>query len=311
MSVWKQGLFAACAWGFLNLAATANSPQADAGTDASVVDAQLFAGDYENVEASARTALKTDPEDGNSWRVLADSLAARGRHRSAVEAYAQALQHGVSKPLSVQMSLASLHQFAGRKNEAKRLWQVVFRSWREGGVNDARELVAAAEAALALGQGEPSLKRLALRVYEEAIDRGPDDPAAYIGLGELLLSSYNNAEAVPLFEKALQLAPQDARALLAMARAQHFDHQPDAVNTARAAVALAPGWVDARLFLSRVLISSEDVADAKEQLEAALSVNPRAVEALSLFGWIARPPRRRGNGEAADEAGRHNRPGIR
>ncbi|MFT5447102.1 MAG: tetratricopeptide (TPR) repeat protein [Gammaproteobacteria bacterium] len=288
MRAWQHVLFSGCVWGLLSIGAGGGAIAAAAEPPAVVNAAheQLHASDYEGAEASARAALKMDPEDGNSWQALADSLSARGRHLSAIEAYTQALRHGVARPLSVQMSIANLHRFAGRKNAARELWQFVFRSWRDGGVDDAQELVAAAEAALALGQGDPSLKRLALRVYEEAIGRTQDDPAAYIGLGALLLSSYNNVEAVPLFEKALQIAPQDPRALLAMARAQHFDHRSDAVHTARAAVALAPAWVDARFFLARVLINLEDTIGAHEQLEAALATNPRAVEALSLLAAL-------------------------
>lgn len=296
MRGWKLALFSACAWSLLSIGAGAAAAELPAAVD--VAYEQLRASDYEGAEASARAALKINAEDGNSWRLLADSLSARGRHMLALEAYTQALQHGVSKPLSVQMSIANLHRFAGRKDEAKQLWQVVFQSWRGGSVTDGQELIAAAEAALALGQGDPSLKRLALRVYEEAIDRAQDDPAAYIGLGELLLSSYNNVEAVPLFEKALQVAPQDPRALLAMARAQHFDHQPDAVHTARAAIALAPGWVDARFFLARVLTDQDDIIGAQEQLEAALAINPRAVEALSLLAALRD---RRGDKEAVKQ----------
>lgn len=241
---------------------------------------------YVEAEESARAALLLEPEAGDVWHLLGDALQARGRQTLALDAYSQALRYLSSRPLTAQMSMAKIHRHAGRDDDANTLWQAVMRAWRAGDVDGAHELVAVAEAALALGQGDPSRKRTALRLYEEALDRAPDDPAPYIALGELLLSSYNNAEALPLFDKALRIAPQDPRALLAMARSQHFDHEPAALQTARAAVMRAPAWVTARVFLARLLVEQDDPQGAKVELEAALAVNPRSVEALSLLAAL-------------------------
>ena len=74
MRVWKHALFSACIWSLLSLEAGADAG-AGAGASAAVAEPsavadvaheQLHASDYEGAEASARAALKNDPEDGNS-----------------------------------------------------------------------------------------------------------------------------------------------------------------------------------------------------------------------------------------------------
>ncbi|MFT5173413.1 MAG: tetratricopeptide (TPR) repeat protein [Gammaproteobacteria bacterium] len=246
----------------------------------------MVASSYAQVEQSARAALVHDFEAADIWHLLGDALSARGRTYLALDAYSQALQHASSRPLALQVSMARIHLGDARDDDAQVLLQSVLGIWRTGGVDDAHELIAVAQAALTLGRGDPALKRTALQVYEEAINHAPNDAAAYIGLGELLLSSYNNAEAVPLFDKALQLAAQDPRALLAMARSQHFEHAPEALQSAQAAVDLAPGWAAARVFLAQVMVRQENPRAAQEQLEAALAANPRSVEALSLLAAL-------------------------
>ena len=248
--------------------------------------AQLDASRYAAAEESARAALVHDPEAGDIWHLLGDALSARGRHSSALQAYAQAMQHGSSRPLAAQVAMARIHHGDARDDDAQPLLNAVLGAWRAGAVVNAHELIAVAEAAAALGRGDPAMKRIALQVYEEAIRRAPDDAAPYIALGELLLSSYNHAEAVPLFDKALQLGEHNPRALLALARAQHFDHAPAALQSAQAAVALAPDWAAARIFLAQVLEDQENPRAALHQLEAALAVNPRSVEALSVLAAL-------------------------
>ena len=247
---------------------------------------QMAASRYVQVEQAARAALVHDIEAADIWQLLGDALSARGRNYLALDAYSQAMQHASVRPLALQVSMARIHLGDGRDDDAQALLNDVLQIWRAGAVEEADELIAVAQAALALGRGDPALKRTALQLYEAAINRAPNDAAAYIGLGELLLSSYNNAEAMPLFDKALQLAAQDPRALLAMARAQLFDHAPEALQSAQAAVALAPQWAAARILLAQVLVEQEDLRAAQDQLEAALEANPRSVQALSLLAAL-------------------------
>ncbi len=241
--------------------------------------------------AQAQTLLEahldTHPDDGGAWHLLGDSLAARGRDAGALAAYRRALALDAPRPLSTRVAAAAVEARTGDTTAAEVGWSAVMNAWRGGGVEDPRELMAVAAAARALGHGDPALRRTALRLYEEAMARAPEDPAPRAALGGLLLASYNNAEALPLFQEALALDPGDPVALLGLARSLHFDHGAGAVDAARAAVAAAPGRVDSRVFLARLLAEEQDPDAARGELEAALAVNPRSPEALSLLAALA------------------------
>lgn len=239
---------------------------------------------HAQAEAAARAQLDARP--GDAWQVIGASLAARGRDGAALDAFARALDAGVTRPLEVRVAMAALRARAGDGDAAQAHWRAVLEQWRAGGVEDAHELLAVADAARALGRGDPSLRRTALRLYEEAIVRAPDDPAPRVALGELLLASYNGEEALPLFREALELAPEGPGALLGLARALHFERDEGARDAARAALAHAPELVPARVFLAQLLAEDDDPDAAREALDAALAVNPRAASALSLLAAL-------------------------
>jgi tetratricopeptide (TPR) repeat protein len=241
---------------------------------------------YGAAAEAARARLARDEGDAGAWQALADAHAARGRSAAAVAAYREALARGTERPLQATVALARLHALAGEAGQANALWTDVMQRWRAGGVDDARELMAVAAAARALGRGDPALRRTALRIYEEAMDRAAEDPAPRVALGELLLASYNNQEALPLFEQALALDDADVDALLGLARSHYFDDSGSARDAARAALKVAPGHVQTRVFLARLLLDEEDLAGTERELEAALEVNPRSPEALSLLAGL-------------------------
>ena len=93
------------------------------------------------------------------------------------------------------------------------------------------ELTVAASAARYLGVSDPQLYKDAVRVYQEAIDKDATNLSAYTALGDLLLEKYNNTEAIEVFRDALKIEPEHPELLLGLARSQHFDHSPEAMET--------------------------------------------------------------------------------
>jgi len=72
------------------------------------------------------------------------------------------------------------------------------------------------------------------------------DPSALdtgVALGELLLEKYNNREALQVFREVLQEDDQHPRALLGLARSQHFDFSSQAVASTLKALELNPNLV--------------------------------------------------------------------
>ena len=239
---------------------------------------------YAQAEAAARAQLHARP--GDAWQLIGEALAARGHDAAALDAFAQALAAGAARPLGVRTAQARLLARSGDEDGAQAHWREVLDRWRAGEAADARELLAVADAARALGRADPSLKRTALLLYEEAMVLAPQDPAPRVALGDLLLASYNAEEAMPLLQQALELAAEDPHALLGFARALHFERSDTAVDTVRAALAQAPDLVPARVFLARLLLDDGDAHAARVELEAALAVNPRSPQALSLLAGL-------------------------
>ena len=109
---------------------------------------------------------------------------------------------------------------------------------------------------------------------------------AGIALGELLLEKYNNQEASALFRELLAIDDKHPRALLGLARSQHFDYSSQAVTTALQSLSINPNLVPARVFMARLFIELEQYGDARREAELALEINPVSLEALTMLGVI-------------------------
>ena len=90
--------------------------------------------------------------------------------------------------------------------------------------SDVPALLAQAEAAQSQGKAE-----LAQRLAQSAVVADPADPAAYIGLGDIYARQGLNDFARNSYEKALDIDPQQAAALKAIA-ALDKDAKPDTAS---------------------------------------------------------------------------------
>ena len=123
------------------------------------------------------------------------------------------------------------------------------------------------------------------RLYHALLERQPDEVNALHLLAVLRQQQGRAAEAVPLFERALALAPGVAaihgnygNALQALARTEA------AAEQYRRALALDAGFVDARYNLARLLKETGRFAEAVEAFDAVLAAEPRAVAVLNEAG---------------------------
>jgi tetratricopeptide (TPR) repeat protein len=120
-------------------------------------------------------------------------------------------------------------------------------------------------------------------VYGEALARDPDNSAAGVALGELLLAKYNNTEALETFRGVLARDPEFAPAILGLARSQHFDHSSEAMQTVEQSLAINPNLVPARAFLARLHMESERYQEAEREARRGLATNPNSLEALAVL----------------------------
>jgi hypothetical protein len=111
-----------------------------------------------------------------------------------------------------------------RSGETERLemkWQRFARAWHQGGrfamtVLHPEEIPAQAGPArfidAAAGLEAAGQRRAARTAYESAISRWPDEPLAWLGLGNVALAEGDRAAAADAYLRAILLAPDDAAA---------------------------------------------------------------------------------------------------
>ncbi len=249
--------------------------------------ALLEAGRFADAAEAARTVIAGSPEATDAWRILGDALAATGQNEEALAAYGRVSPTPSGPRLDVEMAMARLEQLYGLAPDWRQRIQRVLSAYRTRPATlSAKEIRAAGDAAWALARQDPALYATALRIYEHAIKRDPEDPASHVAIGDLLLDRFNNEEALEAYRSALKLDPEFAPALLGIARSQHFDHSTGAIDAARRVLEARPDDTGALVLLARLHIELEDYDEAEKFIHRALSINPRLPQALTLLAAL-------------------------
>ncbi len=117
------------------------------------------------------------------------------------------------------------------------------------------------------------------------VDKNPGDFEAHYNLAAMLEARGRVGEAIPQYELALRIRPQDPTANNALGGALHATGHPDeAVLHFQAALEARPDYFDARYNLGIVLAEQDDFAAAAEQLRAAVDLNPQDADAHANLG---------------------------
>ena len=249
-------------------------------------------GRLDEAERAAKQAVSGELAVALS-NTLGEVLYARGNVAEAEAAFRRSIDGGAADDLSARLNLAILEHERGNNAEAMRAFDAFIDVYNGSEQLSPDDLTAVATAVRYLGPTDPELFRDALRAYDEAIAALRDSvdlPSSVweprIRLGELFLEKYNSTDAQEAFGEVLSLNPHHPRALLGRARAKYFDGTPEALALVEQALEVNPGLVPARVFLARLRIDFEDYDAALEEAEAALSVNPRSLEALSIAAAV-------------------------
>ena len=158
-----------------------------------------------------------------------------------------------------------------------------------------RGLVAVGAAAARLGFDSPGLFRDALRVFDAAAARDPDDPEPRLAAGELLLSKFNSADAHDSFGAVLERNPQHPDALFGLARLPAAARPalpegvppPDPLETL---LEVNPVHPRARaLEVQRLLEAGrhEEAADRARDAAQSLPSSPEILTALGAVHFVA------------------------
>lgn len=243
---------------------------------------RLRAGEYGPAAELARAAIAESPT-ADAWTTLGLALAENGKTTGAQDAFRQAITLQPDAALRARVALALLRVHGRQNDTAYQELQTVLDDYRDR--TDellAQELHSLGDAARTLASRDAGLFRLAVDYYRLAIERDPDNLAVRVTLGDLLLEKHNNTDALATYRGALQRDEAFAPAILGVARSQHFDHIPAALETALSSLELQPTLVAAHTFVARLQLEIQAYPAAEEHLTAALAVNPQSLPTLSM-----------------------------
>ncbi|MBI2945573.1 MAG: tetratricopeptide repeat protein [Candidatus Wallbacteria bacterium] len=211
--------------------------------------------------------------------VVASALAqARaGRYEEAIRALEPAAAAGDGE---AKLERGRLLLEVGRRKEAIEAFVGLVEDFNARKPADSASLTWAGAAGAYTGSAQQ-----AIRILEMAQKADPQNARAFLEAGLLFARSYQSGDAERELKAALALTPSDPAALTALARVQFDCFRADEMKkTAAKALAADPGRYEARLLLARVMLQEEETETrARAELEAALAVNPRSPETLSLL----------------------------
>ena len=251
------------------------------------IDQLRLAGEYTAAIELAEYELGNDLDNRLIKHRLGELHLDTGNLDAAQVIFEQLISTPGSDQLSAKYLRSQIHRQRGELNKAEVLWGEIREAYDTVDEATARDLFAIASATRELGRNDPQLFQDAVWMFDQAQRKDPALLEAGIALGELLLEKYNSQEAAGAFGEVLEIDDDHPRALLGMARSQHFDFSIEAPQTTLQALGRNPNLVPARVFLARLLIEIEQYTEARIEVERALEINPVSLEALTLRAVIA------------------------
>lgn len=126
----------------------------------------------------------------------------------------------------------------------------------------------------------------AMKSFEEALKKYPDDPTVRIRFGELFYERFNRNEALKLLTEALEIEPTNAQGMLSLATMLSRGFDSKAMELAAKAAEADPGLYQAHELLARLLLENSEEDKAIEAARSALKANPKALNARATLGVI-------------------------
>jgi tetratricopeptide (TPR) repeat protein len=177
---------------------------------------------YDEAEAAANTAIKLNPNVPDTQRALAFVYEVQGEYELAIEAYKEAIAaHPRLSFLHIALgksyrAIGYRLQLQGQWEEAKPFFDLAVAAFEEAIQLDPNDVGSYDEIGWTYGHhmgDDREVKQRGVDYLEEALRRDPNHPLVYRHLGQVYYDLRNYEEAVPAFEKGLEiggLAPTDA-----------------------------------------------------------------------------------------------------
>ena len=173
-----------------------------------------------------------------------------------------------------------------RADAVARARRIVAAYERDGGRSSA-EHTSAGRAYVLLGSGNAGAVRAALGAFDRATALDSTNLEAQRRTGALFLDKYNAPEARASYAAVLARAPNDAEALLGLARVEEFEGKGTALATARKSVAANARHADALAYVARLQLDAEAFDSARVTALAAVTADSTALDGWAVLGSLA------------------------
>lgn len=240
---------------------------------------QLATGRYAEAAESAKKAASLDEKLRlEALPLQAEALSRRGKLDEAIRLLEPLQSEAGARRL--RLVLGGLYLQTGRSAEARAKLLSLIDDYNDGSIakNDAEGLALVGRAAHLLRSA-----RDANDAYAES-ERAGKRVETLLFRADLFLEKYDPGHAEEVVREALQMAPNDPEALVAMARVK-LDQTLDfgaAERVIERALAIDPNLASAYFVKVGIALRDMDLASADRACEAGLAINPNDLELLSM-----------------------------
>ncbi len=118
--------------------------------------------------------------------------------------------------------------------------------------------------------------------FRDLVKQNPKNADYRVRWGYLFFERFNSEEAHGLFEEALKIDKDNARAYLGIAQVESEGFSKHAVEAAQKAADLDPKLYEAHEQLAYLALEDNDEATAAKQADLALAISPEALDAMAI-----------------------------
>jgi cellulose synthase operon protein C len=123
-------------------------------------------------------------------------------------------------------------------------------------------------------------------VFEALLKANPRNADYRARYADMFYERFNPSDAEKLYEEALGLDPKNPRALLGMAQLAADNYDPKANDFAAKAIESDPKFYQAHELMAKIALEDDNTAKAESEADAALAIQPDAVDAIAVKAAI-------------------------
>jgi tetratricopeptide (TPR) repeat protein len=262
-------------------ALTGKNPN-DAEAAHGLIRAQIETGDYAGAEKRARDFLNAHSAEASVRVALGETEFETGRYVEAASEFERAARDAKGGVwLRANLGRARALRAQGKDDEARTVAQQFVGYYNDNPPKSADELTAIAEALVILEKYKD-----ANELFIDAREADPTFTAAFIGQGELLNEKYNYGEAASLFQDALKVNPNSARAHVGLATSKQFGPKEAQLAEVNKALETNPNCVAALVHRAAIAVEVGNYEAADQEIDRAFKVNPNALDAMAVRAAI-------------------------